>query len=53
MLESCAIQALVLRALSLVWQRKYRFGGQFFEIEILIDLHILRPSKSKNHIFIS
>ena len=31
---------------------KILFLGQIFEMEILMDLHVLRPPESKIHIFI-
>ena len=46
-----SIRTLFLLSLANMWQRKYYFGGQIFNIEILIDLHVLRSPQSENYIF--
>ena len=42
----------LLLSIASVMVEKTLFLGQTFEIEILIDLHVLRPPESENHIFI-
>ena len=41
----------VLLSLNHVIVEKALFWGQIFEMEILMDLHVLRTPESENHIF--
>ena len=41
----------LLLSLTHVIVEKVLFSGKIFEIEILMDLHVLRPPKSEKHIF--